>query len=496
MKHYYSKSKFVLFQGCSKRLWLEHYKKDEKIEVNNETQLINGNLIGDLAMGLFGDFYLAETKDNNLNIQAENTKKALVRNEKVICEAAFLYENHYCAVDILVKDSDGYSVYEVKSTTHVEKHYYYDLAYQYYVLKNIGLKINKLNLVHINSDYVLDGELNLNDYFVINDLTSEVKDKYDEVCSLLEMSDKILDSDIELPSVINSTCNKNGGCPYLAYCRKYNNIPEANSVFDLYNNRSKIKQVNNNILTFNDLLANGVKLSDIQRRQIDFALNNKEVLYIDKQKVKAFLDSFTFPLYFFDFETYQDIIPKYTGCRPYQQIPFQYSLHILYKDGELEHKEFLGDGLNNPIYDIANSMLNDLGIGGSIVAYNDSFEKSRIKELAYIVTDKKNELFALVDRFVDLADVFQNGYCYNKQMGGSFSIKSVLPALFPNDPELNYKNLEGVHKGDEASAAYLALPIMSKEEYDSTRKNLLAYCKLDTYAMVKIYQKLLELIEK
>ena len=141
-------------------------------------------------------------------------------------------------------------------------------------------------------------------------------------------------------------------------------------------------------------------------------------------------------------------------------------------------------------------MLSDLDISGSIVAYNDAFEKSRIKELAHIVTDKKNELFLLVNRFVDLAEVFQNGYCYNKQMGGSFSIKSVLPALFPDDPELNYKNLEGVHKGDEASAAYLALPTMSKEEYDSTRKNLLAYCKLDTYAMVKIYQKLLELIEK
>ena len=495
MMHYYSKSKFVLFQGCHKRLWLEHFKKDEKVEVNNDNQLINGNLIGDLAMGLFGDYYLAETKDNNLNIQAENTEKALERNEKVICEAAFLYENHYCAIDILVKDTDGYSVYEVKSTTHVEKHYYYDLAYQYYVLKNFGLNINKLNLVYINSDYVLNGQLNLNEYFVINDLTSEVKDKYYEVCNLLEMSDKILDSDDEMPSIINSTCNKNGGCPYLAYCKKYNNIPEVNSVFDLYNNKSKVKQISSNILTFDDLLASGVKLSDIQRKQIDFALNNKEEMYINKDKVKAFLDSFTFPLYFFDFETYQDIIPKYNGCRPYQQIPFQYSLHILYKDGKLEHKEFLGDGFNSPICDIAHSMLNDLGISGSIVAYNDAFEKSRIKELAHLVLEKKTELFALVDRFVDLADVFQNGYCYNKQMGGSFSIKSVLPALFPNDPELNYKNLEGVHKGDEASAAYLALSTMNEEEYHNTRKNLLAYCKLDTYAMVKIYQKLLELIE-
>ena len=494
MEHYYSKSKFVLFQGCHKRLWLELFKKEEKEEINNTQQLINGNVVGDLAMNLFGDYYLAETVDNDLKVQEQNTSLAIKRNERVICEAAFIYKNHYCAVDILVKKDDGYSVYEVKSTTELQKHYYYDLAYQYYVLSSIGLKINTLNLVHINKEYILEDDFDINKYFVINDLTIDVKNLKDEVSELLQLSDSILDSETEPKSIICSTCTKHGGCPFLNYCKKYNNVPLENSVFDLYNNRSKIKQVNGKILSFEDVLNNNIILSEIQKRQIDFALNNRDEIYVNKEKIKEFLDSFKFPLYFFDFETYQDVIPKYKGTKAYQQIPFQYSLHILHEDGTLEHKEFLGDGINNPMYDIVDAMINDLGDSGSIVAYNDAFEKSRIKELSQINLSKQTELLAFIDRFVDLAYIFQSGYCYNRQMGGSFSIKSVLPALFPDSEELNYKKLDGVHKGDEASAAYLSLAKMEKDEYDNTRKNLLAYCKLDTYAMVKIYQKLLELI--
>jgi hypothetical protein len=114
--------------------------------------------------------------------------------------------------------------------------------------------------------------------------------------------------------------------------------------------------------------------------------------------------------------------------------------------------------------------------------------------MAYMYPKYKSKLFNLDARFIDLADVFQKGYCYNKAMGGSFSIKSVLPALFPNDPTLDYHSLTDVHKGDEASKAYLELSKLDKETYDRIRESLLAYCKLDTYAMVKIYYKLLELI--
>ena len=495
MEHYYSKSKFVSFVGCHKRLWLEVFKKEEKEENNNTTQLENGNLVGDLAMNLFGNYYLAETSDNDLKIQTQNTLDAINRGEEVICEAAFTYLNHYCAVDILVKEDDGYSVYEVKSTTAIKDNYFYDLAYQYYVLSKVGLKINRLNLVYINNQYVFDKVLDLNQYFIISDLTEKVKSMKDEVVDLLEISDSILDRNTEPDSIISSVCNKYNGCPFLRYCKKYKGIPEVNSVFDLYNNRSKIKQIESGIITFEDLLVNNSKLSPIQKRQIDFALNDREDCYVDKENINKFLSKLEFPLYFFDFEAFQSVVPQYDNTKPYQQIPFQYSLHILHEDGLLEHKEFLGDGFKNPMADIAEAMINDLNDKGSIIAYNDSFETGRIKELIASVPQYSKELSLLIDRFVDLADIFQKGYCYNKTMGGSFSIKSVLPALFPDNDELNYKKLEGVHKGDEASMAYINLPNLNQEEYIQTRKNLLAYCKLDTLAMVRIYEKLLELVK-
>ena len=339
MKNYYSKSKFVMFCGCHKRLWLEKHRSEFKEEILNEERLVNGNIIGDLAMSLFGDYYFAETKENDLSKQALNTLEAIKSGEKVICEAAFILDNHYCAVDILVNDGDGYSVYEVKSTTGIKPYYLYDLAYQYYVLFNLGYKINSLNLVHIDNSYVLDGDLDIKKYFKVNDLTNDVKDKYDEVCKLLEESDKILNNSNEPKSVMSSQCNSYNGCPFLTYCKKYNNIPLKNSVYDLYANRSKAKQVNSNIITFEDLIKNKVKLSEIQARQIDFALNDRE-MHVNKDKIKEFLNELKFPLYFFDFESYQDIIPKFLGTKPYQQIPFQYSLHILNSDSSLIHKEF------------------------------------------------------------------------------------------------------------------------------------------------------------
>ena len=243
-------------------------------------------------------------------------------------------------------------------------------------------------------------------------------------------------------------------------------------------------------------MENGIILTEQQKRQVEFALfKNEEDYYINKENISIFLEKLKYPLYFFDFESYQAVIPNLEGTKPYQQIPFQYSLHILHENGKLEHKEFIGNGKDDPRFNLINHMLNDLNESGSIIAYNISFEKTRIKELGIFAPQYSEKLNALLTRFIDLADIFKKGYLYNKFMGGSFSIKSVLPALFPNDVDLNYKNLEQVHKGDEASKIYLELANMESDDYNKTVNNLLAYCKLDTYAMVKIYEKILGLIK-
>ncbi|MGM9969220.1 MAG: DUF2779 domain-containing protein [Anaeroplasma sp.] len=492
--NYYSKSIYVKYCNCHKRLWLEKYKPEYMIPKDKTNQLINGNIVGDLAMGLFGDYYLAETQDNNLQKMVENTLAAIDRNEKVICEAAFFYKNNYCAVDILKKDEVGYSIYEVKSTASLKAYYSDDISYQYYILKSLGYNINTINVIYINSDYIYDGKLELNSFFKIEDLTNIAKNKFKEVNNNLNDLDYILNHKEEPESIYTSHCKEYDGCPFANYCYKCLGIPEEGSVLNLYRNISKAKQIKNNIITFEDLLKNNVKLTDIQKRQIEFFNLKKDNYYLEKDNIKTFLSKFDFPLYFFDFETYQAVVPDIINTRPYQQIPFQYSLHILDKNNNLIHKEFLGDGINNPTLPLVRQMIEDLGQFGSIIAYNDSFEKSRIKELAHMYPNYANELYSLLDRFIDLAIPFQKGYCYNRAMGGSFSIKSVLPALFPNDSELNYHNLEQIHRGDEANAAYLNLKNMNKDDYDRTRINLLNYCCLDTYAMVKIYLKLIEFV--
>ena len=493
---YYSKSKYVLFNNCNRRLWLEKYKKEEMKEQGNQARLIEGNKVGDLAMNLFGDYYLAETNPIDIPKMCERTINAINNGYKVICEAAFVYENNYCAVDILkVIDENTVEIYEVKSVTEVKKYHIIDTSYQYYVLTGLGYNVKSVNLVIINKEYVSKEELDLNEYFKIVNITDDVIEESKNVKANLDTSDSILNN-LELPDVkLSKACTEYDGCPFQEYCYKLKNIPNEGSVLNLYSNRSKWKQIDSGIITFNDLLKNKCKLTDIQKRQIDYYLNDREE-YVDKEKIKEFLNEIKYPIYFFDFETYQATIPDLVGIHPNQQIPFQYSLHILNEDGKLDHKEYLGDGISDPRPDLIKQMLDDLGNEGSIIAYNMSFEITRIKELAYNFKEYNKELYNLIPRFVDLLIPFQDGYYYNKAIGGSFSIKSVLPALFPDDPELDYHNLEDVHKGDEAAETYISFKDMEESEYKRKRKNLLKYCCLDTYAMVKIYEKLNDLVKE
>ena len=185
-------------------------------------------------------------------------------------------------------------------------------------------------------------------------------------------------------------------------------------------------------------------------------------------------------------------IPLYNYVSPYEQIPFQYSLHILYEDGKLVHKEFLAEPDIDPRESLAKQLIEDIPRDVCSVAYNMSFEKNVIKKLAEVYPDLREHLLNIRDNMKDLMIPFYKRWYYMKEMEGSYSIKYVLPALFPNDPSLNYKNLPLVHKGDEASNTYKDLGNHTKEEQETIRHGLLVYCELDTFAMVKIYEKIIE----
>ena len=229
--------------------------------------------------------------------------------------------------------------------------------------------------------------------------------------------------------------------------------------------------------------------------QIDFELNDLEPK-IDVDAIRYIMNSLKYPLYFIDYETFQLAIPEYKGTKPYQQLPFQYSLHIIKEKGvPIEHKEFLAEIDDKDfIRHFAENMIKDMPENGSVIIYNKSFEPARNNEIATMYPDLKDEMDRINGNIVDFLEPFKQRKYYTKEMHGSASIKAVLPALYPDNPELDYHNLPVVHNGGEASEAFLSLNGKSKEEQEKIRHGLLVYCELDTYAMVKIWEKFKEVI--
>ena len=299
------------------------------------------------------------------------------------------------------------------------------------------------------------------------------------------------DKDNEPEELIGMQCFNPYACEYWEYCTK--NLPKPN-VFDIrggMHTDKKFEKYYEGKYTFQDLQYEN--LNERYLEQIDFELNNREPK-IEVEPIKKLLASLKYPLYFIDFETFQLAVPEYDGTRPYQQLPFQYSLHIVEKEGApLQHKEFLaeiddGDFLRH----FAESMIHDIPENGSVIVYNQNFEHSRINELARMLPDLEEELMRINSNMVDFLPPFKQRQYYMKEMRGSASIKQVLPALYPNEQDLDYHNLPVVHNGSEASETFLSLRGKSKDEQKELRKGLLVYCKLDTYAMVKIWEKLKE----
>ncbi len=492
-----SKSKYVRYHQCPKMLWMDTYKKEEAVQDESvEARFKEGHEVGDLAKELFGDYVECTSHkwDGSLNISGmlANTRKAVARGEKNICEAAFSVNGCYCAVDILHKVPGGYELYEVKSSTAVKEEYLWDIAYQKHVLEMSRLSITGTYVVHVNNKYVRHGDIDLREFFCIVDVSEDIEPYYAEWSGMVAEAKKYLLQTEEPEMEIGLQCRHPYGCPYWTHCMT-TPIP---SVFNIYRIREEtaFSLYNSGIHTLKDVYDSGDYIEETQDgRQIKYA-NEDLPMHVEKDNLRDFLSTIRYPMYFLDFETFMTCIPRYDGLRPYQQVPFQYSLHILESEGApLIHKEFLADGEEDPRRAIAESLVEAIPEGATCLAYNMSFEKGRIRELADAFPDLAERLMQIHDSFVDLLCPFQNGYVYNREMGGSFSIKSVLPALFPDDPELNYASLDEVHNGGQASAIYMTLADMTPAERERTRANLMKYCGLDSYGMVRIWQMLCEL---
>jgi len=486
---YLSKSKFCDADQCIKMLWLNSNKPEVKSETNNDGVLKNGTEVGELAKGLFGE-YIDIQFDENLSNMIDDTKKALENKNCVICEASFTHDNNFCSVDILVKNGDSYEIYEVKSSTDISDRYRLDASYQYYVLKSLGLNVTKCCVVHINSSYVRNGDLDIKQLFRIVDITDYAVSKFEYIKKSIKDINKYMEQKEEPLCDIGEQCFKPYSCPYFEYCSRH--LGEDN-VFNIKGMqlKTKLDLYKKGKYKYRDLLDCGI--SPKYRQVLEFELGLKETI-INLKEIKKFLSTLSYPLYFLDFETFQQSIPMYDGISPYMQIPFQYSLHYyLEENGDLQHSEFLAEADIDPRRSLALQLVKDIPMDVCVLAYNMSFEKSVLRKLAELYPDLSEHLMNIHDNMKDLMIPFKDRDYYTRDMHGSFSIKAVLPALFPNDPSLDYHNLDMVHKGDEASEAYANMGSLSEEEREVLRENMLKYCNLDTYAMVKIFGKLKEL---
>ena len=520
MKTSLSKSRYTKYCQCPKALWLSQNKPDQAtIDASVEARFAEGNVVGDLAMGLFGDFVEVTTmKDERLDLNAmiAKTREEMLRGTEVICEASFSYNDgtgsNYCAVDILRKTADGWDIYEVKSTTShmadvatmskelvdkVEK-YAKDIAFQKWVLVQCGVKVTGTYLVTLNSDYVRQGDLDVQQLFNVINMQELVENEYLKVPTQQRLAHTVLQG-AEPQKGIGMHCSDPYQCAFWSYCTHQVGLDLENdktTVFDLYrmSAKKKFELFDQGKVTFEDVRHD--KLNAKQQVQVECTLNGTE--HIDKQGIQEFLDKVTYPLYFLDFETMQQVLPQFDGTKPYQQITFQYSLHYIeHEGGELKHTPFLAPSNGtDPRRALAEALCRDIPMNSCIMAYNDPFEKGRIKEMAEAYPDLATHLMNLHGNIIDLLLPFRDGHCYTPAMGGSFSIKSVLPALFPDDEELNYHNLNPlVQNGGHAMTIFPKIKDMPAAEAHEAREALLAYCHLDTLAMVRVWEKLEEMVK-
>lgn len=485
-----SKSLYTKAIQCPKALWLQKYKK-EVLTPPDESALAVfeiGNIVGDLACELFpnGKEVVYSKKYDEM---IATTQEYLHDGVSNIYEATFNFAGILVMVDILTIEDDGVSIYEVKSSTSVKDIYLHDASIQYYVLKGLGYTIKSTNIVHIDNSYMRGDELELNKLFTIVDVSDEVISLQDNIPLKLKEFKTYLDDKANEPNIdIGSHCKKPYECDSKDYCWKVQrNIPEY-SVFNIFNLGSKkqIELYDKGIVNIDDIPDN-FDMTAIQKQKVQ---NYKsKTSYIDKEKIQEFIKTLTYPIYHLDFETFQQAVPEFVGISPFEQIPFQYSLHIEYEDGTLKHKEYLAQEGIDPREHISKRLVEDIPSDVTVLAYNMSFEKGVIKRLAESYPNLSTHLLSINENIKDLMVPFQKKYYVTHDMNGSYSIKYVLPSLVPEFAKA-YKELDGVQNGSQAMNAFASMDKLKDDDKIKLRTSLLEYCKLDTLAMVKILDKL------
>ena len=504
-----TKSSYLLGLQCPKLLWVRVNDKERIPEPDELAQqkFSIGNIIGEYAKKVFEEGIDLAGLGFKENIEA--TKKEL--DKKVpLFEAGFLIDNLFSRADVLFpvgnssKDDSGepeWDIIEVKSATKVKDVNIHDVSFQKYVYEKAGLKIRKCFLMHINNEYVKDGEIEPKEFFVQTDITEKVEEFSEGIKERIENMIKIIESEDEPNCSIGVYCSDPYDCPIKEECWK--DVPE-DSIFDFYRmfSKKKFELYESGIKKINEV-PDSIKLNDKQKIQKLLANNGNK--HIEPDKIKSFLDNLKYPIYYLDFETINPAIPKFDGMKPYQRIPFQFSLHIQEsKDSELKHISFLAEGTNDPRPKFLQELKDNLEEEGDILVYNQSFEKGVLKECCEGFPEFQEWLDKnIIPRIKDLWDVFRNFWYYDSKQKGSASIKYVLPVM----SDLSYKEMD-IKNGALASYEYERVTfesprddsgepkIVNSKEMKKIRDALEKYCELDTRAEIEIINKLYKVIEE
>jgi len=486
-----SKSKILASLQCHKRLWLEvHRPSFRKDSAATQASFASGDQVGEIARNLYqteGAGTLIDWEAEGFSAGFARTLEAMQRGGPVF-EAGFQCEGALSLADVLLPvEVDGgraWRMVEVKSSTSIKDYHLADAAIQSYVARSAGVPLVASALARVDSSWTYPGDGDYQGLLVEKDVTEQTLSREREVRGWIAAAQRTVAEPSEPKRRTGKHCNDPYECGFLKYCQGQE--PQADSpVYWLPRRTGKLKQYieKNGITEMRDVPDQ--LLNPTQQRVKTATLSGEP--FFDREGAARALSQHSLPAYFMDFETIMFAVPIWAGTRPYQQIPFQFSVHRMQKSCELEHREFLDLSGNDPSGPFASALVAACGKQGPIFVYNASFETARLRELAARFPDMADDLLALNERVVDLLPIAQSHY-YHASQKGSWSIKAVLPALCGQ----SYEKLDGVKDGGMAMAAYLeALGASTtparRLEID---RQLREYCCMDTMAMVRIFESI------
>lgn len=390
--------------------------------------------------------------------------------------------------DIVRSNEDGsINIYEVKSSKSVKDsnphNQLKDAAFQTIAAETNGRKVSRVFIIHLNGEFVRDGGVEPSQLLRFADVTVRVREIIEETKTELAAALELLSKD----SIDESSCS----CLYLSrgkHCDSFGYFNQAipkPSIYDLPRlHKNKIAQfVNEGRFSLEDIDVDEVSAN----QAIVLSAAHEGEPIVNSEEIASFFEQAQYPLYFLDYETYSSAIPIVDGVKPQSQLPFQFSLHVKRSpdDLPLEHHEYLAETPQLPLQFIE-ELERLIGDKGSLISWHKSFENSRNAEMAALYPDKSVFLRNISDRTLDLEDIFKQGYV-DIRFGGSTSIKKVLPVIAP---DLTYEGM-AVGNGTDAMEAWMKFVAMQNgKERDRLREEMLEYCKLDTYAMVRIFEEM------